>query len=596
MKVYLSLGSNLGDRLANLEQALRLLKRGGCRVIRKSPVYETAPLYYLEQPAFFNMAAACETSLSPEKLLALIARVETALKRRRLVKNGPRTLDADILFYGGQVINKPGLHVPHPRLAEREFVLAPLADIAPALRHPVSGLSVKKMLAGLKKRGGAGNKNEAQPRGSEAEPPGGARRLPGTYAELEAWLKALPPPAAGAHYSLGPVKAALSALGNPEKNMGTILHIAGSTGKTSSACMAAAALAASGHRTGLYTSPHVRSMRERIKIDGRDIPEKDFLNGFLRVESVRAGELSFFETLTAMAFLYFSLKKTRFAVVEAGLGGRLDATNAADAGVAGITSVSLEHLNLLGPRLVNVASHKAGIIKEGSSVLAGWAVPRAALSVIARQAEAMHAGLSRPSRFTAFLGPVTGKGGKFQEVNAAFALSAAAMAAGRAGAAFNLNKAASALPAAIPPGRFERLLVKGRRVIVDGAHNLEGIEALLKEFSGAPPVCVAAFMSDKALGPLAGALAAASSKLILTRSLSYRSADPAAVKKLLPTAVRRGVKVIEDPLKALKQALELAPKGGTVLVAGSLYLAGDILSGLKGKKAFHPSEMLVIRK
>ena len=574
MKVYLSLGSNLGDRLANLEQALRLLKRGGCRVIRKSPVYETAPLYYLEQPAFFNMAAACETSLSPEKLLALIARVETALKRRRLVKNGPRTLDADILFYGGQVINKPGLHVPHPRLAEREFVLAPLADIAPALRHPVSGLSVKKMLAGLKKRGGA-------------------RRLPGTYAELEAWLKALPPPAAGAHYTLGPVKAALSALGNPEKSMGTILHIAGSTGKTSSACMAAAALSACGHRTGLYTSPHVRSLRERIQIDGRPIPEKDLLACFLRVESVSAGELSFFETLTAAAFLYFSLRKTRFAVVEAGLGGRLDATNAADAEVAGITSVSLEHLNLLGPRLVNVASHKAGIIKEGSSVLAGWAVPRPALSVIARRAVELNSSLLRPSGFAAFLGQVIRKGGKFQGVNAAFALSAAVMAAERAGAEFNLNKAAAALPAALPPGRFERFALDGRLVVVDGAHNPEGMKALLKEFSGRPPVCVAAFMSDKDLGPLAGELAAASSELILTRSLSYRSAEPAAVKKLLPPAVRCGVRVIEDPLKALKQAVRLAPKGGTVLVTGSLYLAGDILAGLKGRKAFHPREMLV---
>ena len=577
MKVYLSLGSNLGDRLANLEQALRLLKRGGCRVIRKSPVYETAPLYYLEQPAFFNMAAACETSLSPEKLLALIARVETALKRRRLVRNGPRTLDADILFYGGEVINGPGLHIPHPRLAEREFVLAPLADIAPDLRHPVSGLSVKKMLAGLKKRGGA-------------------RRLPGTYAELEAWLKALPPPAAGAHYTLGPVKAALSALGNPEKRMGTILHIAGSTGKTSSACMAAAALSACGHRTGLYTSPHVRSLRERIQIDGRPIPEKDLLACFLRVESVSAGELSFFETLTAAAFLYFSLRKTRFAVVEAGLGGRLDATNAADAEVAGITSVSLEHLNLLGPRLVNVASHKAGIIKEGSFVLAGWAVPRAALSVIARRAVELNSSLLRPSGFAAFLGQVIRKGGKFQGVNAAFALSAAVMAAERAGAEFNLNKAAAALPAALPPGRFERFALDGRLVVVDGAHNPEGMKALLKEFSGRPPVCVAAFMSDKDLGPLAGELAASSSKLILTRSLSYRSADPAAVTKLLPPAVRRGVIVIEDPLKALKQALKLAPKGGTVLVTGSLYLAGDILAGLKGHKAFHPREMLVIRK
>lgn len=574
MKVYLSLGSNLGDRLGNLEKALSLLVRGGCRVIKRSSVYETAPLYYLKQPAFFNMAAACETSLSPEKLLALIGSVETALKRRRLVKNGPRTLDVDILFYGGQVISRPGLHVPHPRLAEREFVLAPLAEIAPELRHPVTGLSAGKMLSALKERGGA-------------------RRLPKTYADVEAWLKALPPPAAGVHYTLAPVKAALAELGNPEKAMGLVLHLAGSTGKTSSACMSAAALSACGHRTGLYTSPHVRSMRERIKIDGRDISEKDFLDCFLRLESVNAGELSFFETLTAMAFRYFSLKKTRFAVVEAGLGGRLDATNAADGEVAGITSISLEHLELLGPRLVNVASHKAGIIKEGSSVLAGWAVPPAALSVIARRAEEVNAGLSRPSRFTAYLGPVLAKGGKFQTVNAAFALSAAAMAAGRAGASFNLNKAASSLPAAIPPGRFQRLNLDGRSIIVDGAHNAEGIGALLKEFAGRPPICVAAFMSDKDLAPLAGALAAASAKLILTRSLSYRSADPAAVKKLLPPVVRRGVKVIKDPLKALMQAVRLAPKGGTVLVAGSLYLAGDILAGLQGRKAFHPREMLV---
>ncbi|MDD5210441.1 MAG: 2-amino-4-hydroxy-6-hydroxymethyldihydropteridine diphosphokinase [Elusimicrobiales bacterium] len=574
MKVYLSLGSNLGDRLSNLDRALLLLGRGGCRIVKRSSVYETAPLYYLKQPAFFNMAAACETSLSPEKLLALIARVETALKRRRLIRNGPRTLDVDILFYGGQALSRPGLNIPHPRLGKREFVLAPLAEIAHGLRHPVTGLSVEKMFSGLKERGGA-------------------RRLPKTYSDLEAWLKALPPPAADAHYSLGPIKAALAALGGPEKRMGLVVHIAGSTGKTSSACMTAAALSACGHRTGLYTSPHVRSMRERIKIDGRDITEKDFLDCFLRVESLSAGELSFFETLTAMAFLYFSRNKTRFSVVEAGLGGRLDATNASDADVAGITSISLEHLNLLGPRLVNVASHKAGIIKEGSSVLAGWAVPPAALSVIARRAEEMNAGLSRPSRFTAFLGPAARKGGKFQAVNAAFALNAALMAAERAGADFSLNKAAAALPAAIPPGRFERFLLDGRIVIVDGAHNAEGMSALLKEFAGVRPVCVAAFMSDKALAPLAEALASASSKLILTRSLSYRSAEPEAVKKLLPSGMRRGVKVIEDPLKALKLALRLASKGGTVLIAGSLYLAGDILSGLKGRKAFHPREMLI---
>lgn len=577
MKVYLSLGSNLGCRLTNLEQALNLLERGGCRVLKVSRVYETAPLYYLKQPAFFNLAAACETALKPEALLALAGRVESALKRRRLFKNGPRTVDADILFYGGQIIARPGLAVPHPRLAEREFVLAPLAEIAPALRHPVTGLTVEQLLARLPDKGGA-------------------RPLPRTYKEAEAWLGSLPPPAAAEHYSLAPVKAGLAGLGGPQAKMGTVVHITGSTGKTSSACMTAAALTASGWRTGLYTSPHVVKMRERIKIDGRDISEKDFLSCFLRVESAAAGGLSFFETLTAMAFLYFSLKKTRFAVVEAGLGGGLDATNAADGAVAGITSVSMEHVALLGPELKHIAAHKAGIIKGGAAVVAGSGIPPAALRVLERRTASVGARLFVPAKvFPAALPGVEKKllkAGRFQLENALFAVKTAALAARLAGLKLKKDKAYAALPAAIPAGRFGSFRLGGRRVIVDGAHNPEGVAALLKEFS-APPVCVAAFMGDKALGPLAGALAAASSRLILTRSLSYRSAPPENVKKLLSPAMRRGVLVIEDPMRALRRALELAPRGGTVLVAGSLYLAGDILAGLRGRKAFHPGEMLV---
>lgn len=574
MKVYLSLGSNLGDRLANLERALALLGRGGCRVLKRSSVYETAPLYYLEQPAFFNMAAACETALTPEELLALIGRVEAALKRRRLVRNGPRTADIDILFYGGRVIDRPGVAVPHPRLAEREFVLAPLAELAPGLRHPVTRRSAAKMLASLKGRGGA-------------------RRLPRSYGELEAWFKALPPPPAAKHYSLANIKRALARLGSPEESMGTVLHIAGSTGKTSSACMAAAALAACGCRTGLYTSPHVRGARERIKLDGRDISEKDFLACFRRVQSVSAGELSFFETLTAMAFLHFSLKGARIAVVEAGLGGRLDATNAAAGAVAGITSVSLEHVALLGPRIANIAAHKAGIIKEGAAVLAGGGLPRAALKAIGRRARKVSARVFRPGPLPASAAAALAGAGGFQLANAAFALDAAALAAEKAGLRFCAGRAAKALRRALPPGRFDRLAVGGRRVIVDGAHNAEGIGALIKELRGAPPVCVAAFMGDKDAGPLAAALAASSSKLILTRSLSYRSAAPGAVKKLLPPAARCAAVVVENPMRALRLALRLAPAGGTVLVAGSLYLAGDILAGLKGRRAFHPREMLV---
>lgn len=575
MKVYLSLGSNLGDRSANLERALAELARGGCRPLKRSPVYETAPLYYLKQPAFFNLAVACETSLSPAGLLALIGRVERALRRRRLFRNGPRTIDVDILFYGGQVIDVPGLAVPHPRLAEREFVLAPLADIAPRLRHPVTGRSAAQMLAALKAAGGA-------------------RRLPDNYAGLERWLAEFRPPAAADHYSLERIKRTLAALGHPERAMGTVLHVTGSTGKTSSACLAAAALAACGHRTGLYTSPHVRGVRERIKLCGREIPRKEFLACFLRVESVAAGELSFFETLTAMAFLYFARSKTRFCVVEAGLGGTLDATNAADGAVAGITSVSLEHRALLGPRLEDIAAHKAGIFKRGSAVLLGGALPPAALRVAKARARRLGCSLHFPAQLPAAAGALA-RAGRFQLANAAFALTAAGLAAARAGAAFSPARAVKALKRAVPPGRFQRLAFKGRRLIVDGAHNPEGLAALLAEFPGERPVCVAAFMDDKALGPLAGALAGASARLILTRSSSYRSAAPAAVKQLLPRRLRRGVLTAPDPAAALRLALKFSPPGGTILVTGSLYLAGDVLAWLRGGRAFHPKEMLVRR-
>ena len=570
MKVYLSLGSNLGDRLANLRRALELLGAGGCRVLRASSVYETAPLYYLKQPAFFNQCAACETALSPAGLLALAGRVERALKRRRLFRNGPRTVDVDILFYGRGRLSLPGLELPHPRLAEREFVLAPLAEIAPRLRHPVSGLTAAALLARLKERGGA-------------------RRLPASYGEAVAWLAALPPPAAGTHYSLRPVRTALARLGGPEKRLGTVVHLAGSTGKTSTAHLAAAALAANGWRTGLYTSPHVGSVRERIKLDGREIPEEDFLACFLRVESVAAGELSFFETLTAMAFLYFAEKGARFSVVEAGLGGRLDATNAADGAVAGLTSVSLEHAGLIGPGLREIAAHKAGIIKSGAAVVLG-ALPPEALRVVGRRAAAAGAGLRRPGPPPAGTG--LEKTGAFQLANAAFALECAALAARRAGLKFRPGRALKKLRGALPPGRFQRFSAGGRRVVVDGAHNAEGVAALLKEFRS-PPVVVAAFMRDKEIPRLAAALAAASSRIVLTRSLSYRSASPEEVLRLLPPALRGRAVIVGEPLRALRRALLLAPPGGEVLAAGSLYLAGDLLAGLGGRRAFHPREMLV---
>jgi len=144
--VYLSLGSNIGDRDAHLRAAIAALDAGGVHVLRTSPVYETEPLDYRDQAWFLNLVVEAETALFPAQLLARIGRIERTLGRVRNVPKGPRTIDIDILFYGAAIVNTARLEIPHPRLAERRFVLAPLADLAPGLRHPATHRSVREML------------------------------------------------------------------------------------------------------------------------------------------------------------------------------------------------------------------------------------------------------------------------------------------------------------------------------------------------------------------------------------------------------------------------------------------------------------------
>ena len=150
--VYLALGTNLGDRLANLEQA-RLALEAQVHLRTCSPIYETPPWGYLDQPSFLNQVVKGETDLSPHDLLATLQRLETELGRRPSLRNGPRLIDLDILFYDDLLLETPTLTIPHPRLPGRGFVLVPLADIAPALRHPATGQTVLEMLANCDVRG-----------------------------------------------------------------------------------------------------------------------------------------------------------------------------------------------------------------------------------------------------------------------------------------------------------------------------------------------------------------------------------------------------------------------------------------------------------
>ncbi|SPE42098.1 2-amino-4-hydroxy-6-hydroxymethyldihydropteridinepyrophosphokinase [Candidatus Sulfopaludibacter sp. SbA3] len=145
--IYLSLGSNIGDRAANLRAAIEALPAAGVKVLRISPVYETEPLEYTAQSWFLNLVVEAETDLFPVQLLARTARIERKLGRIRTVPKGPRTIDIDILLYGKAVVQSAKLQIPHPRIAERRFVLAPLADLVPELRHPVIQKTVRDLLA-----------------------------------------------------------------------------------------------------------------------------------------------------------------------------------------------------------------------------------------------------------------------------------------------------------------------------------------------------------------------------------------------------------------------------------------------------------------
>lgn len=146
-RVYLAFGSNLGERVKNIQTAVTDLERWGIKILRMSRLYETEPVGVKDQPAFYNAAAVGETALTPEEVLMAVHAIERSLKRERKVKWGPRTIDIDILMYDDLVLEMDGLVVPHPRMVERRFVLAPLSEVAGAVIHPVLQKTISELLS-----------------------------------------------------------------------------------------------------------------------------------------------------------------------------------------------------------------------------------------------------------------------------------------------------------------------------------------------------------------------------------------------------------------------------------------------------------------
>ncbi len=413
----------------------------------------------------------------------------------------------------------------------------------------------------------------------------------------------------GVRPGLDGTRRALATVGNPERGLVTI-HVAGTNGKGSTAAFTERILREGGVRTGLYTSPHLLRFTERIQIAGDEISDDEAAELAARVLD-GAPETTFFEVATAMAFAAFRARGVEVAVVEAGLGGRLDSTNVVEAPRATVvTGIALDHTDVLGPTLLDIAREKAGIFKAGSPAIFACDDEAAAavLDARAREAGAPVARLGRD--FDGAWDPdgsfrYNGKGGTLrvaklglrgahQAKNAALALAAAAELG-----AFSDEVRARALANVNWPGRLELLedrtgfLKKARSaktdepaapsVITDAAHNPDGARTLAAEMKNfaRPIALVFGVVADKDAAAMLAALAPAADRVVLTRPSTPRARDPETLRPLAPNASDA---IVTDSLAAaLAEAAR--PPAATVVVAGSIFLVGEARRLLTGERA-----------
>jgi len=423
--------------------------------------------------------------------------------------------------------------------------------------------------------------------------------------------------ATGAHvqkFGLENITTLSAALGNPHR-AAPCAHIAGTNGKGSTAAMLESILRTAGLRTGLYTSPHLERINERIRISGENISDEDFASAWTRVhasiESLMAsGTLAahptFFECVTAMAFLSFKEHGVDFAVYEVGLGGRLDSTNIVEPEVAVITSIDFDHENFLGHSIDEIAREKAGIVKPGAWVVSSAERPEAR-AIIARRCANVEARLievdaawrledvratpggcyravaaSKNSRKEIALElPLAGR---FQLRNALTAVAAARRLAER-GFPVTDDAMVRGVASVRWPGRLERVSERPA-VYLDGTHNTGGARELLKfwdeNFLGRRIWLVYGAMRDKAVDEIAGLLFPRAEAVILTEARQPRAISAALLAEMAGHHARK-FGVVSDPSEALDRAIEMARPEDAVFATGSLYLVGDLRQHALGR-------------
>jgi len=406
-------------------------------------------------------------------------------------------------------------------------------------------------------------------------------------------------------YSLRHVEELLNRMGNPQLAARTI-HIAGTKGKGSVAVMIAQVLSDSGYKTGLYTSPHLHTLRERISVDGSLISEAEFAAAMAEtkpfIESMRQDsafrQLTYFEALTALTFAYFKKKRLDFQVLEVGLGGRLDATNVTRPVVCIITPISLDHTQILGNSPEEIAREKAGIIKPGCWVVISPQPEEAAsvISDICREKKAKVVQIGKEITWQKIGGDLHHQSlviegrinkyqvsipllGDFQLENAAAAIAALEILASE-GFAISAANIARGLVRVKWPGRFQ-ILQEHPTVLVDGAHNVTSMRGLVSNikayFSYKRIFLVFGTSCDKDIPGIVNELVPLAPQVIVTRTAHSRAAP---LSTLTAEFTKRGIEpeTGETVSEAISRALSLADRTDIICVTGSLFVVAEALA------------------
>lgn len=410
----------------------------------------------------------------------------------------------------------------------------------------------------------------------------------------------------GIRLDLAPMRALLDRLDRPERAVPVVL-VAGTNGKGSTAAMLESIARGAGLATGLATSPHLERVEERVRLDAQPIDEGRLAQLLERVlaaaDDSPHGAPTYFEALIATGFLAFAEAAVDLAVIEVGLGGRLDATNCADPALSVITPIALDHTELLGGTLAAVAREKAGILRPGrTAIVAAQPVEAAraiadsaaaigAVLVRAEDLVAMRATLDRGLGGTDVLLSLAGRElatrvalpGDHQLGNAATA-AAAALELDRSGVArLDSEAIAAGLAAARWPGRLEAIETGAGTVLLDAAHNPHGVEALVRFLDrlGRPFVLLFGALADKETSAMLPPLARRARAVVLTRPASDRALDPAELAATLDPAIPHAL--ASEPVAALAAARGRARELGVDLVVacGSLYLIGPLRARLR---------------